>query len=136
MEPEVRLTLHRRRWPVDLADPPLLGVLLEQRAAAGGIDVQPAGDVAPDGVEETIGVALAVEVAGLLRPPGYSRQRARYRPPGRLSMLAMSPPESLVRSSKSPQVLRKSSGSEDYNGVVRAPTVTIGENKTAGQRPF
>jgi hypothetical protein len=85
------------------------------------------GDVAPDNVEEAIGVALAVEVAGLLRPC----PPAGLVPPVRPLVDARHEPSRTLDS-----VLKKSSGSEDYNGAIRALTVTIGEDKTAGQGPF
>lgn len=51
---------------VDLDQSPTLGILPEQRPAAGGADVHAVGEVAPEGVEEPLGVALAGEVADLL----------------------------------------------------------------------
>ena len=42
-------------------------------------------------VGEPLGVTFAIEAAVFCGPPGYSRCRARYRPPGRLSMLATDP---------------------------------------------
>lgn len=70
MEPEVGLDLGGRAAAVDLGRAPLLGVVAEQRPAAGGVDVEAVGQVAPDGVEEELGVALAGELAGLLGPSG------------------------------------------------------------------
>ena len=59
--------MSHRRWPVHLADAPLLGIVPEGRLAAGRIDVDAMRDVAPHGVEEPVGVSFAVEVASLLR---------------------------------------------------------------------
>ena len=81
VEPEVGLDLRGGPGAVDLHRPPPLGVLLEQRPAAGGVDVHAVGQVAPDGVEEQLGVALAGEVADLLRArpgtPATGRGTAR-----------------------------------------------------------
>ena len=68
VQAEVRLHLLDGPRPVNLGRAQLLGVLHEQRAAAGGVDVHAVGDVAPDGVEEALCIALAGEVANLLRP--------------------------------------------------------------------
>jgi hypothetical protein len=87
---------------VDLGGTPLLGVLLKQGAAAGGVDVHPVGDVAADGVEEALGVALLGEVANLLRTAGV------LAPPGRLSMLAIPTSLRLNPSGRPVSVLRKS----------------------------
>ena len=64
------LRRRRRRRSVDLGGAPLLGVVPKQRPPAGGVDVGAMGQVAADGVEEALGVALARELAGLLRPAG------------------------------------------------------------------
>ena len=61
---------------MDLTRSPLLGVLLEQRPAAVGVDIEAVGDVAADAVEESHRVALPGELAGLLRT-------ARVLPPPR-----------------------------------------------------
>ena len=61
---------------VDPSGPPLLGVVTEQGATAGGIDRDAVGWVATDGVEVEFGVALETEPLGplwtsrVLTPPG------------------------------------------------------------------
>jgi hypothetical protein len=70
VETEVGLDLGGRAGAVDLGRAPLLGVIPEQHPAAGRVYVHAVGQVAPDGVEEELGVALAGELAGLLGPSG------------------------------------------------------------------
>jgi hypothetical protein len=136
VDPEVRLTLSRRRSPVHLADPPLLGVLPELRPAAGRVDVHPMCQVAAHGVKEAVGVALAVELPGLLRPAGILPPAGSVPPIGPLVDAHHEPSRTLD------PVLKKSSGpqkvlsSEDYNGAIRAPAVNNGEDETAGHTLF
>jgi hypothetical protein len=109
------------------------------------------GQIAPDGVEELLGVALAGGVADLLGAAlGTPASEARYRPSERLSMLAISVASLSVmavsglrsdvdRSWISPQSVlspRKALSSEDENWSL---TVTVGHMRTAkiaGQRLF
>ncbi len=87
----------------------------------------------PDGVEEALGVALAGELAGLLRSAGILPPSGPVPPSGRLSMLAMAaltlredPPGLWLASSK---VLRSSKvlSSED---IFWSLTVTNGSCRT------
>lgn len=55
---------------MDLAEPLLLGVVAEGDEAAGRVGVPSVGEVAPDGVEEELGLLLAAELLRLLRPSG------------------------------------------------------------------
>ncbi|MGI8806743.1 MAG: hypothetical protein ACR2KK_02605 [Acidimicrobiales bacterium] len=53
---------------MDLGDAPLLGELAELGPPARRVDVDAVGQVAPDGVEEALGVGLAGELSGFLGP--------------------------------------------------------------------
>ena len=77
MQPQVRLGLRGGVRSMDLRGAPLLGVIAEQDAAAGRVDVEAVREVAADAVEEALRFPLAREVPALLRPSGYSRHRAR-----------------------------------------------------------
>jgi hypothetical protein len=91
VQAEVALDLSGRTGPVNLGGTPFLGVVAEHCPAASRVDVEPVGQVAADGVEEPLGVALAGELAGplgaagVLPPPGPvppvgSLVDARHRP--------------------------------------------------------
>ena len=71
-------------------------------------------------------VSAAFEASGrsvcVFRKRVDQRRGARYRPSALLSMLAVNPPEPSIQSSKSPQVLKKSS-------VLRTTTVQFGHQR-------
>jgi len=70
MEAQVALGLGGGGGAVDLAEAPLFGIVTEGDEAAGRVDVPSVGEVAPDGVEEELGVLLAAELLRLLRRSG------------------------------------------------------------------
>ena len=144
VETEVALGLGGGGGAVDLAEPPLLGVVTEGDEATGRVDVPSVGEVAPDGVEEELGLLLAAELLRLLGSSGViaparpvvtvlSSIDACHVPLRSLcTTCCTSSLEPRIRPRnvlKRPQVLKKSSEFEDFGGHQRTLTDTGGQLK-------
>jgi hypothetical protein len=119
VEPEVALGLGGRALAMDLSGPPLLGIVAEQGATAGRIDVDAIGEVTADGVEVQLGIALEAELLGRWCPSDCRSMRAMALSEcsvGRGATPIQEPELVLTPSSTSPQFLRTSA---DNNGQQR-----------------
>src|SRR5262249_21631753 len=96
-----RLGLRRSRRPVHLKRTPLLGVVAKEHLRAGRIYIEASGEVALDGVEEPLSVALAGKLPGLLGATGILPPTGAVGPVGTLvdARHARLPPTSEHRSS-------------------------------------